>query len=496
LKLKELAKYGRIIIQCHDTPDADAIASGFALQRFLSSQGANAELVYGGAAEIQKPSLLLMLEMLGIEISRVMQLPHNTGLLITVDCQRGAGNVQSFDLPENAAVAVLDHHRPEIEENDNTVIRPSLASCSTLIWDMLRKEGHEMDAYVQNALYYGLFTDTNGFSELRHPLDRDLAELTVDMGVIRKLKYSAITAGELDIVAAALRGRESVGSVGVFRAESCDSNLLGFIGDIAQQVAQMDCCIVYCRQSHGVKLSIRSSAREIMASEVAEFLCRGIGSGGGNVEKAGGFISAAGIQSASNGSGEDEYLKNRLREYLAHYDLIYAGDNDICFGAMPLFRKLPRPVGFAKSTDIFPEGAKITVRTLEGDVDTVAGDDIYLMIGIQGETYPIKRDRFETDYRVSDEPYAESAEYIPSIINRVTGEKKEILPFAKTCVPGDDKLVRAKILEKAAKVFAHWDAEKYFYGDAGDYLVAGEGNYDDCYIVRGTIFQESYGAAL
>jgi phosphoglycolate phosphatase len=492
MDLKELAAYRHIVIQCHDIPDADTIASGFALQCFLRLQGADVALAYGGRTKIQKPSLLLMQEALGIEVAPVTELPKDTDLLITVDCQRGAGNVQHFDLPESAAVAVFDHHLPEIEEGGHTVILPYLASCSTLIWDLLRKAGCPMGQRVLTALSYGLYTDTNGFSELRHPLDRDLADMPVDRGLIRRLKNSAITASELDIIAAALCERETVGGIGLFRAAPCDPNLLGFTGDIAEQVAQLDCCIVYCSHPHGVKLSIRSSAREIMANEMAAFLCRGAGSGGGNVEKAGGFMSASGVAKASGGLGAEEYLRGRVQDYLAHYDLVYADDNDIDFGALPLYRKLLRPVGFARSTDLFPAGTKVTVRTLEGDVDTSAEEDVYLMIGIQGEVYPIMQKRFEAGYRALDGPCVEQGGYVPAILNRITGERKDLLPFARSCVPTERKLVRAGLLERDTKVFTHWDTEKYFYGNAGDYLVAGEEDRHDCYIVQRDIFKESY----
>jgi len=494
MELKNLVQYRRIIIQCHDIPDADAVGSGYALQCYLRSLGAEVSLVYGGHAMIQKPSLLMLLEALKIEIAHVTELPADTDLLITVDCQRGAGNVTSLALPDSTAVMVIDHHRPEIPESENTVICPYLASCSTLVWDMLKKEGFAMDSRVQTALYYGLFTDTNGLSELRHPLDRDLAEIPCDTGLIRKLKNSAITTDELDIIGMTLQSKEIIGSIGLFRAAPCDANLLGFTSDIAQQVVHIDCCVVYSLQQHGIKLSIRSSAREIMASEIAGFLCNGVGSGGGSVEKAGGFLSFKGIADFSEGVEPESFLKGRIQEYINHFDLIYAGNNDIDFGAMHMYKKLPNPVGYAKSTDIFPSGTKITIRTLEGDVDTIADDAIYLMIGIRGEVYPIMKERFEASYNAPGLPYTAQLEYIPAILNRFTGERREVLHNTKTCIPKDEKLVRAKPLDRATKVFTGWDMEKYFSGVVGDWLVANEGSYDDCYIVREDIFKESYAA--
>ena len=491
-ELKNFAQFKHIVIQCHDIPDADTIGAGFALQCFLRSFGAEAALVYGGPAKIQSPSLLVLLEELEIEIFHVSNLPPDTDLLITVDCQYGAANVQKFDLPSAPAIVMIDHHNlePGVAENENTIIRPYLASCATLVWDLLNKGGFILDTRVQNALYYGLFMDTNGLSELRHPLDRDLAEIDYNAMFIRKLKSSAITDKDLGVISKTFCNRETISGIDLFGAEPCDRNLLGFAADIARQVAGINCCVVYCLHHHGIKLSIRSNIREIMAGEMAGFLCAG--NGGGSVEKAGGLVSFDKIAEVSGNQEPEVFLKNRIKEYTSHFDLIYAGKNDINFADMKVYRKLPKPVGFARSIDIFPNGSKITVRTLEGDVDSIADENLYFMIGIEDEIYPIKRERFEASYDVKDTPYLSKSKYSPTVLNRISGGSKKISPYARTCVPKAEKLVRAKMLEKSTKVFTTWDMEKYFKGSKGDWLVANEDSYDDCYIVIGDIFADTY----
>ncbi|MDR1194796.1 MAG: DHH family phosphoesterase [Peptococcaceae bacterium] len=495
MDINQFAAYKNIVIQCHDIPDADTIGAGFALRRFLLSRGADAALVYGGRAEITKPNLVMLLQALDIDIRHVQALPPETDLLITVDCQRGAGNTQNFDLPDSAAIFVIDHHRAEIPEGKHTLIRPELGSCATLMWILLEAAGFAVseDHPARDALYYGLFTDTGGLAETRHPLDRDLADIPHDGALIRKLSNSAITLTELSTIGEALKEREIIDNIGLFRAEPCDPNLLGFASDIAKQVAGIDCCVVYCGVGAGLKLSIRSCAREIMADEFAAFLCRDAGAGGGNIEKAGGFMGLAKIAGRTEGKiSPEEYLAGRVRDYLANYDHIYAEGHDVSFAELPLYRKLPRPVGFVRSVDIFPAGAKITIRTLEGDVDAVSGEDIYLMIGILGEVYPILREKFANGYDIMAAPYSEPLEYVPAAIDRGTGERRLLLRDARACMPRGEKLVRAKRLDKDTKVFTYWDPERYFHGERGDYLVAGDGDFNDCYIVRQDIFHKSY----
>ena len=107
LKLSTFLNNSSIVIQCHDTPDADAIAAGFALYDYFCSLGKPARLVYSGKNTIDKPNLLLMIAALSIPIEQTEH-PHVDGLLITVDCQFGAGNVSRLrEDAENVVIIVV-----------------------------------------------------------------------------------------------------------------------------------------------------------------------------------------------------------------------------------------------------------------------------------------------------------------------------------------------------------------------------------------------------
>jgi len=497
--LADLAGYGAITIQCHDVPDADAIASGFALKEFLESRGASVRLIYSGSDSVIKPDLLSMLEFLNIPLEYVNELP-DCRLLITVDSQYGGGNIKKFDAEK---IAVFDHHRPEIPEGPDIIINPSLGSCSTLIWDLLSRENFNFASHmnVGTALYYGLFADTNGLAELRHPKDRDLADFrAVNRYIVRKLKYSSLTIEDLKIVANALSSPRLVGKIGLLKAEPCDTNLLGFSSDIARSVKQFDCSVVYCCMPGGFKISIRSTVREMMSNELATFLVKDVGSGGGNIEKAGGYIGYTGLEKVFPGVSPEEFLVNRIEEYQANYDHVYSENHNLRFDSMPQFRKLKVPVGFTPSTTVFPDGTPITVRTLESDIDLNASYDIYLMIGVAGEVYPIKKAKHEQDYDVHDKPCKTDTEYEPVVINRINGMRESLFLFARVCVPKEEKLIRACKLTRNTKVFTVWDEEKYFCGQAGDYIAAPEptwqktprAKYNDVYIIRRDIFEKTY----
>ena len=57
MRLSELLKFDDIVIQCHDNPDADAIASGYALYCFLKANGKKARIIYSGRNTIRKSNL-------------------------------------------------------------------------------------------------------------------------------------------------------------------------------------------------------------------------------------------------------------------------------------------------------------------------------------------------------------------------------------------------------------------------------------------------------
>lgn len=294
MKLSKLLQYNQIIVQCHDNPDADAIASGFGVYTYLKMHGKKVRLLYGGRNVIRKSNLVMMIKELEIPIENVR---HTSGeepaeLLVTVDCQYGEGNVTLYPAQH---VAVIDHHRvskalPKMHE-----VQSNLGACSTLIWNMLKAEGidpNENEKLV-TALYYGLFTDTGNLEEIYHEKDMELRDnAKYHMGLLTKLRNANISIEELETAGAALLRCDynEQYRFAVVKAGPCDPNVLGLISDMVLEVDSIDVCVVFAIQPNGVKLSIRSCDEKVKANELAAKLCRDIGSGGGHLVKAGGTL--------------------------------------------------------------------------------------------------------------------------------------------------------------------------------------------------------------
>lgn len=485
--------YHKICIQCHDNPDADALASGYALWHFFTSHGIEATFIYAGRNQITKPNLLLMIKELEIPVSYATELPE-CDLLMTTDCQYGSGNVTKFEAPE---IAMVDHHQCGLMQNENYCIKSNLGSCATVVWSLFQEIEYDIsdDINLSTALYYGLYTDTNQFEEIFHPLDKDMRDtLDKNQALLFKLMNTNLSLDELTIASVALTKRifDEEYHFSVIPAQQCDPNILGIISDFVIQVEEVDTCVAFNPNPGGYKLSIRSCVKEAKANEMAQFLCEGIGNGGGHLTKGGGFIAAASFAEKNPGVRMEDYLCDRVREYHDAYEIIYAKEYELDRKTLKPYMKKAIPVGVANATDFLRVGTPILVRTLEGDVDLIVEEDLYFMIGVEGEVYPIHKEKFERTYSYVEEMPEFDMEYAPTVRNNIDGEIYKLLDHMRTCVAKGETKIYAKPLETNVKVFTAWDENKYYRGLVGDYIVMREDDIHDIYIVRRDIFLKTY----
>lgn len=326
MRLSDLENFDPITIQCHDAPDADALGSGYGLYCYFRSKGKHVRLIYSGREPIQKANLRLLVERLHLPAEYIAPAARTTmrfdGLLITTDCQYGAGNVTRFEADE---VAIIDHHQQEIHNVPYTLIDSQLGSCSTLVWLLLQEAGYRVtdEEGLGTALYYGLFADTNQFSELYNPLDMRLRdEAPHDRDLIDELRYHSISLRELEIAGIALMrvNYNEIHRFAVLKCEPCDPNILGLISDFLLQVDAIDFCVVFNEVGDGFKFSVRSCVKRVNASELASFLAAGIGSGGGHSNKAGGFISIVSYEKKYPTLHSATYFSNRMVAFFESYD--------------------------------------------------------------------------------------------------------------------------------------------------------------------------------
>lgn len=495
--LKELLQYKDVVVQCHDNPDADAIASGWGLYDFFVKNKVPVRFIYGGKFAIQKSNLVLMKDTFSIPIEYVTELKTKPDLLITVDCQYGEGNVQKFEANN---IAVIDHHRISGDLPKLNEIRSNIGSCSTIVWDMLKKEGIDANDNpdLATAFYYGLLTDTNWLVELSHPLDRDLCDvLKYKKSCITLFRNSNLSLEELKIAGEAMENcaYSEKYLYGYVESKPCDPNILGIISDAFLEVHAVNSCLVYSILPFGVKISVRSCVKEVKANELAEYLTENTGSGGGHLDKAGGLLEKKALKKLGveyTSEGIANYLHGLMDRYFEETEIIFPADYKVDLSQFDLYRKNRYKLGYVDATELAPIGTVTSIRTLEGDVDVIIEDGVYIMIGIDGEVYPIRKSTFEKAYEPSDEPYIFPGEYAPSIRDARTGEPFSVVTYAKSCISTGNSLVYAKKLDHRLKIFSQWDDEKYYLGKPGDYLVSQFEEASDLNVVAGYIFAQTY----
>lgn len=504
MKLNQLLQYEHIAIQCHDNPDADSIAAGYGLHRYFASMGKKAVLFYSGRNQIIKPNLVRMIELFKIPLAYYPETKSWPGLLVTVDCQYGAGNVSRM---EAQAVAVIDHHIVERVLPELNIVKPHLGSCSTLVWSMLHEEGYfscdsvpsQEHTLLNTALYYGLFMDTSALSEVRHPLDRDLRDSPVlDHNILRTLQYSNLSLNDLTLASTALQTMEfnRSGRFALVHVKPCDPNLIGFISDLAIQVDTVDVAIVHSSVPGGIKYSVRTVVREAKASDIAAWMADGgLGSSGGHADKAGGWISEHSFNMAYPNLSISEYFSRRMLDYHFTFDLLDSNAiapscrSHAYTSQAEVYQKLPCKLAFVPPS-AFAGQSSVHIRTLEGDIHLEPGPDTYLLIGHRSKVYPMSARVFNENYTPTKGQVTLSYLYPPSLIDPESGKRTPLENIAIPCLVRSGGSIMAKQLTRPLKLFTRWDKNNYVIGNVGDWLTWPKNDVSDLYIVP----QDSFNA--
>lgn len=518
MKLADLLSYENIVIQCHDKPDADTIASGFALLKYLERNGKKPRLVYTGRQKVTRGSLHEMIRKFEIPLTYLPEAEEEAELLVMVDCRAGERNVTALPCRN---LAVIDHHTVRAGEtlprlHEVRTEEEGYASCATVLWAMLKEAGFpvEMDLQMPTILYYGLYMDTQELKTAQK-MDREmLEELEYDMDIVTELQSVNLSLEEIRITGRAYDSLHinPTHRFAVAQVEPCDPDILGIVGDELMKVAGVDVSAAYCilEGSQGAKVSVRCRRRGYSAAELIHWLVRGMGNdGGGTPTKAAGRFSRMLLEEACSSDGWDDLsgaTGRLIYKLLTDYfeippKRIIAGEyspervKELCGAEAVLFRKKKVPVGYVKATELFPEGEEILLRMLEGDARKKVTPDLYIMIGVDGEIYHTPESALQRNYNLLEAPFPIDAKspWQPKVYSYARREVRLLAPYAKTCIARDGALIWAAQLNGRAEVLTKWG--EWHLGEAGDWLVSRDTDRQDIYIIKKVIFGRTYEKA-
>ena len=516
--MDRLLDFDNIVIQCHDNPDPDTVASGWALWNYFHDHGKQVRLVYSGQNPIQKANLVMMIRLLDIKIDYVQEIPE-PGLLLTVDCQYGCRNV--FPLA-GQNIAVIDHHRRDsllaAPDPSLCVVQDGYGACSTIVWQLMGEAGYSVTGRpaLATALYYGLYMDTGMLQELRNAYDRNMRnqlETVCDETVLTVLKYNNLSLDELRIAGHALSGGyyNPEYRFAVAEAQSCDSNILGIVSDNLISVDAVDACVAYCVQPDKVRVSVRTYQEGIDAPALVRYLTHKLGEGGGHKNKAAGSmdtprlagffekrlgtLAPAGLSALTH-----RLLETRMEDFFREEVVCRYGTEEVPdLRGEPVFEKRSSlDVGYVLLKDLCPVGTRVTVRELERDQHITVKEDSILVLLADGTVQHDHEGYFWERHREGSGSYQFPGSFQPLLLEgdgeqQDKEEPKSLVSLARPAVnEGYDTVrVHARQLTQRAKVFLPW-SDRPLRGERGDWLAANVNSPQCVFIIERTRFATSY----
>ncbi len=290
-ELQKLLDVSReLVVQTHDYPDIDAVASAWALAELVRSGGIKASIAYKG--ELRSRSLHRMVSELGIEFSLS---PGAEADIVVVDGSPSNGNVSLFP---GRLLGVIDHHFKSAEPVAPYLdIRPEIAACATIIRGYWAETGVEPPLHIATALLAGIQADTDFLSRRSSELDFEAyASLfhSADWERSSRIVRSALDLAELRLLVRALGAAEvRNGLLFAYLPGPCGQEALAVLADFVLRAEELRAAVIAERDGSSVHLSVRSKSPELSAFDLVKSALDGIGSGGGHSHSAGGIVPAS-----------------------------------------------------------------------------------------------------------------------------------------------------------------------------------------------------------
>jgi bifunctional oligoribonuclease and PAP phosphatase NrnA len=301
-----LKAHSSFAVVCHLRPDGDAIGSLLALRRYL-------ELIDKKVSAYcfdSVPDYLLFLP----EIDKIKKEPdvfwQKADAIIFVDCGDKKIIGSESENIKTSEIAVIDHHLSNKGFGSVNVIDPKSSATSEVLYRFFKSQKFLIDKIIATFLFTGIYTDTDGFSNLgTTPGSLEASGELLAKGAIFK-EITASTLRNKSISSLKLWGRalerlkvdrKKGIAVTVIKKEDlkqCQakpSDMEG-VANLLNHLSDVKMSIVLRELPDGtVKGSLRTTNDSVDVSKVAALL------GGGGHSKASGFIVKGKIEETENG---------------------------------------------------------------------------------------------------------------------------------------------------------------------------------------------------
>ncbi|MDL2229502.1 DHHA1 domain-containing protein [Treponema sp. OttesenSCG-928-L16] len=283
-----------VVIQTHDYPDHDAVASAFGLSELLFRHGYSVKIVYRGA--IRSHSLWSMITELDIPLIRARDdmVPEE---LINCPCIVVDGNPTNTNarVITNRLIGVVDHHanagKPDCPFID---IRSSYGSCSTIVFDYWQETELLPARAVATAMLMGIQMDTDFLTRRVSPPDLDALHrlfFQSDWEFGTSVVKASLSKKDLPAFEMAAGNSRIQGSL-FFTVITIDisQELVSILADFFLRLREISLTVIIENQGERHHVSVRSRAADVSAAKIIREALVDIGSGGGHDHMAGGVL--------------------------------------------------------------------------------------------------------------------------------------------------------------------------------------------------------------
>lgn len=287
-----------MVIQAHDFPDHDAIASAWALANLLRRKGFTVSVTAAGP--IGGISLTALMDRLSIALEPFRE--DDSRQVITVDGSPANGTVKKA---AGQLIGVIDHHPSSMDPDcPFRDIRTDHGSCSSIVWSYWKEAGEEPDPVSATALLAGIQLDTDFLSRRVSPGDLEAHCALFFLGdreLAREVVRTTLTVSQLPHIAKALANCRVRGDILACEVgKDCESELLSVLADFLLRLREVAFVVVVEAKGPEFRLSARSRDPRVDAGSAIRQALSPMGEGGGHRHMAGGIINPkqyAGIDS-------------------------------------------------------------------------------------------------------------------------------------------------------------------------------------------------------
>ena len=293
-QLKEIiSRKSHLVIQTHDNPDHDAIATAYALQQLLIKFSLHATICYGGT--IQSTALIGAIHKLRIVLYHIRNttITHDTQIICVDGCRENNNVAHS----KGRSIAIIDHHAGSLPfqlKYDFSDIRAEYGACSSILSEYYQEADLPPMPNVATSLMMGIMMDTAHLTRGVYTSELSAIQFLhpkADWHQGAKLLRNSLTLSDISIFEEAFNNSTVRGNFCFVLLQSeAASDSIGLLVDFFFNIREIDFVALINPQGDHYKISVRSDSDMLPAHEILQAAIHGIGNGGGHAHMAGGLI--------------------------------------------------------------------------------------------------------------------------------------------------------------------------------------------------------------